>query len=167
MHRFRTMLRSPAGEAPEGSGTAPATAAGQTALPLQPAESAAPPQAAPPAPPPIDPSHPELRKLIAAAAKDAATKAAADERAKIEEEARLAKLDAESRAKAEAKKAEDAAAAAKAEAEQHKTAAEFARELAQLVITAMPENAEYLYSMCVRVEDTHLLSEAMATLISA
>lgn len=95
-----------------------------------------------PAAPRIDPADPELRKLIAAAAKDAAEKARVEERAKVEEEKRLAQLGVEERAKAEAKKAEETASAAKAEAERAKAEAQFARALLAAGIVPQTELAE-------------------------
>lgn len=138
MYGSRSLLRAPAGEAPEGGASAqPATSA-----PVATSAPAAQPQAPTQPAPKIDPADPELRKLIAAAAKDAAEKARVEERAKVEEEKRLAQLGVEERAKAEAKKAEETAAAAKAEAERAKAEAQFARALLTAGYVPQTELAE-------------------------
>ena len=136
----RSILRAPTDGAPEGNGAAPAPS--QSALPLDGQQPAPPAAPAEPAKPKIDPSDPELRKLVQAAAKKAVEEAAAAERAKIEEEKKLAQLDAESRAKAEKKKAEDEAASAKAEAEKAKAEAAFTRSLLAADLAPQTELAE-------------------------
>lgn len=148
MHQIRTVLRAPAGEAPEGGSGASAQPAPSTVQTTPtPAPAVTPAQ---PAVSKIDPSDPELRKLIAAATKKAGEEAAAAERAKIEEEQRLAKLDVESRAKAEKKKAEDEATAARAEAEKHKAEAAFARGLLSAGLVPQTELAESMALAAVR-----------------
>lgn len=136
MFRFRTVLRAPTDGTPEGGGAAapaPTQTPTQSALPL----TEQPPAPAEPAKSKIDPADPELLKLVREASKKAAEEARTAERAKIEEEARLAKLDAENRAKEEKRKAEGDAATAKAEAEKAKVEAAFTRGL--LVANLVPQ----------------------------
>jgi hypothetical protein len=126
---------------PEASGAPAVTPSpAQTPLPLEQAKDPAPKDEPPKAR--LDPSDPELRKLVAAAVRDAAAKAREEERAKLEEEAKLAKLDAESRAKAEAKKSADEATAAKLEADKAKAEAAFTRSLLSTGLVPQTELAE-------------------------